>query len=229
MTNTFKPLNYSEWKGWEESDFCKFSKYQGNYFDAEILPYVRGNECILEIGYGNGVFFGWCLSKKLKIIGVEVIPELMRRAHKVGIPSYESIYSEDLSHLVSAIDLVVAFDVMEHIPDSELSLFFKRVEFLLSPGGKFIFRVPNGDSPFALPFQNGDLTHKSSIGKNKIEQLATETGLDVIKTKPPAKSATKIVSLGRLLFEKIIAYLYFEGIHRNLSPNIVTVLSKKIN
>lgn len=228
MTNVSDQSNYTDWKGWLKSSFCQFSKYQKEYLDAEILPNLSSSTTatILEIGYGNGIFLGWCLSKKYHIMGVEVIPELIRRAKESGIPAYDSIYSQELSNSVSNFDLIVAFDVLEHIPDSELSHFVKRIEELLKEGGKFVFRIPNGDSPFGLPYQNGDLTHCSSIGKNKIEQLANEAGLIVEKIEPPAKSETKLISLGRYLFEIMIAYLYFEGRRYGLSPNVVAVLTK---
>ncbi len=229
MTNASGSSNYTDWKGWLESSFCKFSKYQKNYFDAEILPHLSScnNVTILEVGYGNGVFLGWCLSKKYHIQGIEVIPELVRRAIESGIPAYDSIYSQELSNSISSIDLIVAFDVLEHIPDSDLSHFVKRVGQLLKEGGRFVFRIPNGDSPFGLPYQNGDLTHKSSIGRNKIQQLANEAGFVVEKIETPAKSSTKLTSFGRYLFESLIAYLYFEGARYKFSSNIVAVLSKK--
>ena len=229
--NTLLPgSSYTNWKGWQESKFLNFTLREKEYFEAQILPFVNngiGFSNVIEIGFGNGSFLGWCKSINLDIIGVEVIPELNKRAIEAGVPSFDSIYSSDLSEFVSSIDLIVAFDVLEHISDSELPVFFDRVKQLLKNEGKFVFRVPNGDSPFGLPYQNGDLTHKTSIGRNKIQQLANQAGFSIEKIEAPAKSETKAISLGRNLFEKLIANLYFEGNRYVFSPNIVAVLTSQ--
>lgn len=222
--------NYTKWKGWQESNFGTFSTRQSEYFKAElslskeILPQAT----ILEIGFGNGGFLGWCRKnyKHSNIIGIETNKELLQRAEMGGIRVYESVFSEKIDSLHESIDLIIAFDVIEHIDGNEIIDFFKRISHLLKSDGVFIFRVPNGDSPFGQPYQNGDLTHKTSIGRNKVKQLANECGLEIRRLASPAKSTTKITSAGRYLFERLVAYLYFEGARYNFAPNIVVTLAK---
>ena len=60
------------------------------------------------------------------------------------------ICESDLSNLKGDnYDLIVAFDVLEHIPQEDLPS-FKKVQRLLKEDGSFIARFPNCDSPFGL-------------------------------------------------------------------------------
>ena len=42
-------------------------------------------------------------------------------------------------------------------------------------------RFPNGDSPFGLAYQNGDLTHLSAIGSEKMRYLAGRVGMELFR------------------------------------------------
>lgn len=43
-----------------------------------------------------------------------------------------------------------------------------------------IARFPNGDSPFGLVNQNGDVTHLNAIGSRKIEYYSTVLGFELV-------------------------------------------------
>jgi SAM-dependent methyltransferase len=76
--------------------------------------------------------------------------------------------------------MVAAFDVMEHIPLDLLPGFLSDVRRVLKPGGLFLARFPNGDSPFGRHIQNGDPTHKTAIGSIRARYLAAQSGFDII-------------------------------------------------
>jgi hypothetical protein len=69
---------------------------------------------------------------------------------------------------------------MEHIPLETLPDFLCEVRRVLQPEGVFVARFPNGDSPFGLHVQNGDVTHKTSIGSIRARYLAAQAGMDVV-------------------------------------------------
>jgi SAM-dependent methyltransferase len=77
-------------------------------------------------------------------------------------------------------DLVAAFDVMEHIPLEELPGFLREVRRVLRPGGVYVAKFPNGDSPFGRHIQNGDVTHRTAIGSIRARYLATQAAMDVV-------------------------------------------------
>jgi len=50
----------------------------------------------------------------------------------------------------------------------------------LRDGGHFIARFPNGDSPFGLPYQNGDVTHVTAIGSGKVAFFAAKSNMEIV-------------------------------------------------
>lgn len=69
---------------------------------------------------------------------------------------------------------------MEHIPQNSLTEFINEVKRVLKVGGVFIARVPNGDSPFGLLNQNGDVTHITTIGSGKAHYFAKKCAMQVV-------------------------------------------------
>jgi SAM-dependent methyltransferase len=130
-------------------------------------------------------------------------------------------------------DLIAAFDVAEHIPAQELPGFMRALKERCAPGGLLLLRYPNGDSPFSLLHQNGDLTHLSAIGRNKLQQLASMSGWTVVHTGDAPWWADQhhsrsvhgaVRALLRTLFERFIGYVYYNA-RFDLRPNMVTVLA----
>lgn len=171
---------YADWKGWQPGDFgyCAqpaeryFAWHVGRAFGGQVPQRPR----VLEIGYGNGRFLGFCRKKGYEAVGVETDAELRARAERAGFP-----VAAELGALEGAppFDLVCAFDVLEHLDTPAVEDFFRRLPGLLAPGGRALLRVPNGDSPFGGRHQNGDITHKTAFGEFKFRQLAHGCGMEV--------------------------------------------------
>jgi SAM-dependent methyltransferase len=172
---------YLSWKGWDEGAFGVLSREQQFYLSAQL----KDAECsidpemkILEIGFGNGKFLAYASNLGAKIAGTEVNLDLVSMGKKCGFDVHHA--DSLLFFPKETYDLVAAFDVLEHIPQENLLAFFKQVRDILRPGGRFLARFPNGDSPFGLINQNGDMTHVTSIGSSKIRHLAEAAGMEAI-------------------------------------------------
>jgi SAM-dependent methyltransferase len=173
--------DYLSWKNWGGEKFGKLRKTDKAYYGAEIKRIrstIERNSKVLEIGFGNGGFLRFARERGWVVLGTEVNEDLVKAAKEQG---YDAFKSEDLSVFDdNKFDLVVAFDVIEHIPQDELSKFFVEVRRILRDKGHFIARVPNGDSPFGLPYQNGDLTHVTTIGSGKAAYFAQKSNMEVV-------------------------------------------------
>jgi 2-polyprenyl-3-methyl-5-hydroxy-6-metoxy-1,4-benzoquinol methylase len=102
-------------------------------------------------------------------MGIEANLELVNIAEHLG---YKALHSDEMYAInADQFDLIAAFDVLEHIPQSEILNFLSQVKRMLKNGGVFIARFPNGDSPFGLANQNGELTHVTAIGSEKFRYL----------------------------------------------------------
>lgn len=172
--------SYVAWKGWG-AKFGTLSRGDAIYFQRELREAVRGRAVrrVLEVGYGNGVFLGFARSQGWSVTGTELQPELIEIALAAG---FDARSAGDLDALADGeYDLIVAFDVFEHIPPDISIEFLRGLTRKLRDGGRILLRFPNADSWIGNPFQNGDVTHVNAIGGYKMGQYAVECGLDVVR------------------------------------------------
>jgi SAM-dependent methyltransferase len=231
---------YLSWKDWRDNSFGRYSAREASYYEAETQisgPDVR----VLEIGFGNGSFIGWAHAKGAEVFGVEKADILVARAREFLDEGrvFGSVNDQALADLAGTFSHIVAFDVIEHIDQSQLPGFFKDLRKLLASGGCVILRFPNGDSPFGRLYQHGDPTHVSTLGQGKIRFLAGEAGLELDSIREPRRSSTGFIvtrgikrmlrTIGRFIIERTIGYLYFEGRVIPLDPNYIACLRRPAN
>lgn len=233
---------YAAWKRWDTAKLVESNPTEKAYFDAEFAASLRHlgggarETRLLELGYGNGALLSWAASKGLECYGVEADPVLVGLAKRCGYRAFGSLDEASTAVGRAAVHLIAAFDVLEHIPQDLLPECFLGVERLLMPGGIFIARFPNGDSPFGLALQNGDLTHTTAIGSRKISHLASLSRLEVLEIRNPAQPylglglprlIKRCVANGlRSMIERAVGSLYYGGQRVPLSPNLIAVLQK---
>ncbi|RFO95132.1 hypothetical protein DIC66_20095 [Rhodoferax lacus] len=172
--------DYLNWKKWD-GKFGDLTKRDSAYFSKEISRtrnHFSNKSRVLEVGFGNGGFLSFCRQNGWDVYGTEVNESLVKIASRDG---FKVVHSENLSSFEeSYFDLVVAFDVLEHINQDQLSNFLLEIKRVLKNDGIFLARFPNGDSPFGLRIQNGDVTHITTIGSGKIRYFSTQLNLQII-------------------------------------------------
>jgi SAM-dependent methyltransferase len=225
---------YQEWKNWNPENFASASKEENLYFSKIRKKFKLAESLnVLEIGFGNGSFFDYSKSIGWSISGIELIPNLREIAEKNGFDTYKSI--SDLNNKVK-FDLIVAFDVVEHIDSEDLVDFLKKIHNLLKSNGLFIMRVPNGSSPLGLANQHGDVTHRNIITESKMEFWAKSANLrinyrggdfyliyngEIIKT--PIRILKRTL---QLFIERLLRWIFSPQSKGILSANTVYVLTK---
>ena len=166
--------SYESWKQWDQIVFGSYTNKQHFYFKKLLSDRLKtGEETILEIGFGNGSLAGWLRDTypSAKWIGVEIQEPLVTKANASGYESHTNLPKPNLNH---SFDAVVAFDVLEHLNDSEIRDLFSDIQPLLKENGFVIARVPNGEGPMGLPNQNGDPTHVTNISLSRLSAYLTE-------------------------------------------------------
>lgn len=168
------------WKLWEGTDsFGKLERHLGYYYDAEIRRAGLAKiERVLEIGFGNGSFLTYAKSRGWQVVGTEANETLVARAASSG---FDARAPADLEVMQDCqFDLIVAFDVFEHLTLEEMIKILNRLKELLRDDGALLLRFPNGDSPLGLALQAGDPTHITAIGTGAIKWLANTAGLRLL-------------------------------------------------
>jgi cyclopropane fatty-acyl-phospholipid synthase-like methyltransferase len=115
-------------------------------------------------------------------MGVDRSPEQVKEAQRLGIAGVkEGDLLETLESLSDeSVDLIVAFDVIEHFTKDELVLFVDEVNRVLRKGGKWIIHTPNGESPFAGRMRYWDFTHEQAFTHTSIAQLLNASGFSLV-------------------------------------------------
>lgn len=171
---------YRKWKGWVGS-FGYLKATTKSYYEAEIRRAgltPKGRLRVLEVGFGNGSFLAYARQKGWIVVGLEKNSVLVDEALSAD---FDARVTSDLSDVQdSEFDLVIAFDVIEHLEEDEIISFMQHTRRILRPSGRLIARVPNGDSPFGLKVYNGDFTHRSFLGSGKLQYLASSFGFRII-------------------------------------------------
>lgn len=195
---------------------------------------ARRDMPVVELGCGNGAFIKDLLDDGFKDVkGVEpsgtydtvVDPDLVCRDFAApflrGLPS-------------SSLGAIIALDVFEHIPQTELGELFKLISSRLARGGVLIFRVPNMASPLALVNYFGDLSHVTALNEISVRQISFGMGLEVegIHPEPFAYPASVSTIIGVLLWPFFVLFfrvaLAAFGIRKKiLTPNIVCILRRR--
>jgi len=226
--------DYIKWKNWQEG-FGNFGPGASFYFDRIFNK--PNNLDILEVGFGNGELLTY-LNKKNRVIGVELNEQLVKHANAQGIKSFNSY-----NKVHDFFDIIIAFDVCEHMDYSELLVFFEWLSNHLNKNGVVYLRFPEGGSPFGLLNQNGDFTHKTSITQEKIRALCESSSLiiqryfddDLI----PSNKLSRFGLIGKLIILsmqiyskvfkttlKIIFYPLFRKL--NLATNSIVMIKNKL-
>jgi 2-polyprenyl-3-methyl-5-hydroxy-6-metoxy-1,4-benzoquinol methylase len=229
--------NYEEAQGWSTKDFGLYTAVEDSYFNKEmssLISATSGNRehRVLDIGFGNGAFMGWCRDNNIRCDGLEVNLAQIEKAKRAGYTAYSSF--DDIGRQIYG--AVTGFDVLEHIESSELVAFLSKVRQICRPHATIFFRFPNGDNPFSLWMQNGDLTHRNFIGSGMITQAALQANLAVVKIAEPAVSYEGLPISGRAkvfaghilrkFIGKFLVALFMSGQPNiKFSPNLVVELT----
>jgi len=170
---------YIDWKDWDESTFANFSKLDKAYFD-NISKLVRINKGanILEIGFGNGSFLGYAHRAGYSFDGVESNNKLIENAKNNNYSAFNSIDQLDRQ---KKYDLIVLFDVIEHVEVDEVEILLNKLKDKLAKDGSLFLRFPNGSSPLGLGNQHGDPTHCNIVTLSKLNYWCNNLGLEVVK------------------------------------------------
>lgn len=170
--------DYHAWKGWR--DPFRWSPEEGLYYAAELGGSPVGLD-IMEIGFGAGGFLGWARDNGARVSGSELTTSSVRAATEADIALHHPDFERYGGLPADSLDVVVAFDVFEHIDPSDIPAKLGAIAHALRPGGKLIMRYPNGQSPFGLIAQHGDATHIVALSRSKMEQYAAGSGLRTLR------------------------------------------------
>jgi SAM-dependent methyltransferase len=124
-----------------EAEYCLYLMHRRAYEEARALA---GGKRVLDLGCNVGYGTELLAERAVSVVGVDMSPgviELARR--RVTLPNVEFRLLADarLPFGDASVDLLVSFQVIEHVP--EPGGYLDEIRRVLSPGGIAMFTTPN--------------------------------------------------------------------------------------
>lgn len=157
------------------------ASYTYNY--RHLLP-ASQQARILDLGCSEGISMEWLSQQGFSnIVGVDSDAVAIKRARERlnGILSEDRFVCDDaMSYLQScddgSLDMVVMFNVIEHIPREVILDMMSEINRVLSSNGSFLAQTGNWENPFNIGLFTRDFTHHVMYTKNSLRQLMILSG-----------------------------------------------------
>jgi len=131
---------YSDYRGGEPVLRREFARSVG------FIRRYRDGGKLLELGCAYG-FFLMEAARYFDVAGIELASEAVRHARGVGLNVSEGAADEANLRRIGPVDVIVLFDVIEHLPDPRATLAL--CHQLLNPGGIIVLTTGDFGSPLA--------------------------------------------------------------------------------
>jgi SAM-dependent methyltransferase len=222
--------NYSAFKGWSgDVGPGRPEDFRQILLDAGL---TGASLTLMDYGFGSGDFLDWARGEGHKVIGLEILPDMIAAAAGRG-HNVHPVGDADAAVGDAVLDAIVSLDVLEHLDHAAFQSLMALARRTLKPGGLMIVRFPNGASPFSGPYQTGDLTHSKPLSTGSVGQWAAPEGMSVVRKFNPRSIPP---GLGRALkrranylvrdvIEIAIGYVYL-GYRIPMDPNVAVVLKR---
>lgn len=164
------------------ADLAKRAPYL-RHVVARHFPHDRSCH-VLDVGCGAGALLYFAREAGYgSLHGVDASPEQVASARRLGL---DFVQQGDALETLAAqpaegLDVIVAFDVLEHLSKEEILAFFDESRRVLAPRGRIIAHMPNAESPFGAAIRYGDFTHETAFTRDSIAQIASAVGFATVE------------------------------------------------
>ncbi|MEP7127132.1 MAG: class I SAM-dependent methyltransferase [Byssovorax sp.] len=162
---------------------------------------------ILDLGCGEGSFL-----RELRragythLAGVDRSPEQVALAARQGETGVRlgDVMDEARDLPESSQDVIICFDVLEHLRREEVLTLAGHVLRALRPGGRWLIHVPNAESPMFGRMRYGDVTHEQAFTRGSLRQVLGAVGFGTVRCFEDAPVVHGAKSVVRLALWKLI-------------------------
>ena len=190
----------------------------------------------IDLGCGHGVLLHFAQQAGYQHLhGVDASAQQVELAKQLGVAN---VSQGDLWDTLQATesasqDLVISFDVIEHLRKEELTALVDGVHRVLREGGRWLILTPNGESPLFGRVRYADLTHELAFTSGSLTTLLLASGFGRVDCHEITPEPVGIKGRARWLIWKTIraalrVYLAAESGERDglFTQNLLAVVHK---
>ncbi|WP_372778323.1 class I SAM-dependent methyltransferase [Litorivivens sp.] len=189
---------------------------------------------VIDVGCGAGILLEW-----LSVKGYKNCTGLDRDEGQVAFSRSLGFQAEQVDDTAAALSayedmqFIIFKDVLEHMPENEVSKVLEAARRALSPGGRIYVSVPNAAASFAPYWRYNDGTHLRSYTSAVLGLHLEMAGFRVIHVgDDDTLSFSSLMGIGRLLIRTLfrcvrrieaIGEFGSDGVRMPLGLNLVVV------
>lgn len=181
---------------------------------GEWLPPEKST-AILEVACGEGALLAFLKEEGFtNLAGFDLSPENVAICHRLGLTFVEQ--ADALAKLAGdakrTFGLVLAIDLVEHLPKEKAAGFIEVARSSLAPGGSLVLQTPNAGSLYGCYNRYYDLSHEFAVTEKSAVDLLMLGGFsaDEIEVRPHWNATTWLVRL-REIYLALVHRLIFLG------------------
>ncbi|SAL07145.1 3-demethylubiquinone-9 3-methyltransferase [Caballeronia calidae] len=133
---------------------------------------------ILDIASNDGSFLAQCKRQGHSVQGVDPAENLRALSEANGIPTAVAFWNEQLARQLDAADVIVAMNVVAHVPDP--LAFLTACAIALKPGGTLYIQTSQANIFKNCEFDTIYHEHHSFFTARSIKALAARAGFEVV-------------------------------------------------
>ncbi|WP_288078479.1 class I SAM-dependent methyltransferase [Pseudomonas sp.] len=130
-----------------------------------LLPKIP-NARVLDIGCGAGEFLNFLKTHDVPAIGIDLDAHEVERANERGLTAVHAEATEYLAHCDERFAAISLFQVIEHVPPTEVRPLIEACAKALAPGGALLVETINLRNPNAVNGFYTDPTHQVPLSDN---------------------------------------------------------------
>ncbi len=153
------------------------------YYLRNWLP-IEKNSPIIDLGCGEGrVIYLLKRMDYTNVKGVDISESQLKIARQVNDRVESSDVLEYLQNTTEKYDIILAFDLIEHLSKNEVLDFINLCKMRLNIHGRLVLQTPNASSPFFGEVRYGDFTHELGFTPKLLSQLLIRAGFTNIESR----------------------------------------------
>ena len=211
-------------------DFSAFLSYISHIKAYDFISSFCKNKKLLDIGCFIGYGERWITKQAREIVAIDSNSkaiEFAKQNRNFPNVDFKKIDARKLPFHDETFDIVIAFQLIEHIPPNELSKSLLEVRRVLKMGGIFFITTPNRKFrllPFQRPFNP---EHYQEFQAERLERVLKKIFKEVKIKGIRAKTWIENIEKKRIHISPFRAYIYYP-IFRYLNTNLPERLRKSL-